>query len=192
MRVERNQGRFRTSRLSVLCHQFGQASQMLSDCLIRCCLQIQIKSCLDSQVRPICFTDLITIKLSSQVIHEVWSRGVVKLLRWQHHQFVSLGSIRLSRGNGSGVNHRIERNITPGESFIRMLMRRVAVRSLNQTAEKGRFGERKVAQIFIEENARRLLETVNRSIPAVTKVDAVAVEREDLLFTQSPLQRDGH
>ncbi len=94
-----------------------------------------------------------------------------------------------SRGDELGLGHRRQHEIA---SFLRALAideRRVLIRILDDAGDERGFGQREVADVLAEEDARRLGDAVQRKRAAIAEIDVVQIELEDL-FLASPWSRE--
>src|SRR6185503_18878223 len=73
-----------------------------------------------------------------------------------------------------------------------LCVRVVAIWAANQAGEKSGFRQREIRDVLIEVSARSLTEAVDREPGLLAHVNLIAVELEDLFFTQPRLENDRH
>ena len=102
-----------------------------------------------------------------------------------------LGLLGISPGNGVGLNHRIEHQVTPLERALWMPVRRQRAWRLNDSSNQCRFRQRNLFQILVEIRPRRFCEPTDGERPALTQVHAIGIELENLLLRELLLEFHG-
>ena len=122
-------------------------------------------------------------ELVLHVVGKVWRVGNINpALCGRQLQFVGFGLSGLIFRNRSGLGHRLEHLIAARARCLEIMERIVAIRTANQTSQKGRFGQGQVRYIFVEVSVGSFAETVDRKTRLLAQVSLIAVERKDFLF----------
>src|SRR5262249_37746694 len=103
----------------------------------------------------------------------------------------SLGGVSLSAGDSPGVNHGLQDQVAAVERALRTPVGRKIAGWLDQAGPKSGLRQRKFFQILAEVSLRGFTKARNRERTALSHVNLVGVELENLLFGEALLQFDG-
>src|SRR5262245_50919938 len=73
-----------------------------------------------------------------------------------------------------------------------MCLRRVTVGRLDYSREQRRFAECEFGQLFAKPDLGGLFEAIDFCETAASQKNVITIERQDLLFAESPLERYSH
>ena len=89
-------------------------------------------------------------------------------------------------------DHLLQHDVASVACALRRRERRQVVRRVDHARDRRGLGEREVADVLAEEEARALGDAVDRERPALSEVHLVQVELEDLVLRRAPLEHERH
>ena len=99
----------------------------------------------------------------------------------------SFGDIRLGASDGAGLHHGFQDQIAPLQSSIRMFVGIEHAGALNQSRQKGGFGDGKLFQVLAEIGLGSLAKASNGERSPLAHIHLVGVQLENLLFGKALL-----
>ena len=126
----------------------------------------------------------------ADVVHEVRRLGFERAL---HDGERFAGGARGLVGLGVAcVDHGVQHDVAALAAPLRVVERRERRRRLDDAGDRRRFGERHVAHVLPEEEARRLADAHDGERAPLAERDVVQIHLEDLLLRCLEGQDDGH
>ncbi len=159
--------------------------------LLRETLQVQIECRVDFHPRASAEHALeVFFDLLAGVVDEV--RRLVLDGPRRNHQRLGRGLAGVGVGDGAGVDHGAQHDVAPFARAFGIAERREPRRRLDEPGNRRRLGERQVADVLAEEDARRFRHAVYGKGAALAEHDVVQVQLEDLLLGEARLEHERH
>src|SRR5579871_5910039 len=95
---------------------------------------------------------------------------------------LGLGALGLVLGDIAGFDHGVEDQVAALDGALRMAEGREVVRALDHAGEQRAFGQVELLDVFAEVSLRGFAKPVDGKAAALSEVDLVGVELEDLLL----------
>ena len=109
-----------------------------------------------------------------------------------HPERLARGALGHVRRQVLLVRHRPQHDVPALDGALGMGERRVQPRALNDAGNERRLGQREVAHVLAEEEARRFGHAVDRERPPLPEVDVVQVQLQNLVLGGAPLEHERH
>ena len=159
---------------------------------MRVALQARVHRRHDTTLGGLTARAIAFIEEAFDIINEVGRAIILARLLLFKLQRLATGGVGLGARDRAGIHHRLKHGVAAFSGRLCVAVSRVAIRRVDQAGEKGALAERQFVEVLIEINFRRLREAVHGKRAALSEIDVVAIEREDVLFRQPRFKDERH